>query len=175
MAGFIEKFLDMVKLSDRYDEDDFDEFNDDDLDYQMKEEKTRGRRQKKEKEPEDFDLKEPSAARPARKSNVVPLTRSAGSRGMEVCVIKPASMEDSKEIVDTLLKGMAVVINLEGIHIETGQRIIDFTFGACYSIKGNLNKVTEYIFIVTPANIELSGDLLDALSEENFDSSAFKL
>ena len=174
MAGFIEKFLDMVKLSDRYDEDEFDEFGDDDLDYEPKEEK-RSKRSKKEKEFQDIDLRDMSDAKPSRKSNVVPLTRSSNGRGMEVCVIKPASMEDSKEIVDTLLKGRAVVINLEGIHIETGQRIIDFTFGACYSINGNLNKVTEYIFIVTPSNIELSGDLLDALSGENFDSTTFKL
>ena len=90
-------------------------------------------------------------------------------------MIKPASMDDSKEIVDTLLGGRAVIINLEGIHIEIAQRIIDFTYGACYSIDGNFNKVTEYIFIVSPRSIELSGDLLDVIAEEKFDSSGFKL
>lgn len=181
MAGFIEKFLDAIKLSDRYEDDeDFDEYYDDDLSYQTKEEERarskRSRREKDNSDLDDIDLKGNLDPEPkvVKKNNVVPLTRN-NRNGMEVCVIKPASMEDSKEIVDTLLRGRAVVINLEGIHIEIAQRIIDFTFGACYSIEGNLNKVTEYIFIVTPSNIELSGDLLEVLAEEKFDSASFKL
>ena len=45
---------------------------------------------------------------------------------MEVCVIKPASMEDTREIADTLLAGCTVVLNLEGIDVDIAQRIIDF-------------------------------------------------
>ena len=51
---------------------------------------------------------------------------------MEVCVIKPASMEDTREIADTLLAGCTVVLNLEGIDVDIAQRIIDFCCGACY-------------------------------------------
>lgn len=181
MAGFIEKFLDAIKLSDRYEDDEeFDEYEDDDLFYQTREEeRTRSRRSRREKDNsdlDDIDLKGNQDPEPkvVKKSNVVPLTRNS-KNGMEVCVIRPASMDDSKEIVDTLLRGRAVIINLEGIHIEIAQRITDFTYGACYSIDGNFNKVTEYIFIVTPSNIELSGDLLEVLAEEKFDSSGFKL
>ena len=41
---------------------------------------------------------------------------------MEVCVIKPASMEDTREIADTLLAGCTVVLNLEGIDVDIAQR-----------------------------------------------------
>ena len=40
---------------------------------------------------------------------------------MEVCVIKPASMEDTREIADTLLAGCTVVLNLEGIDVDIAQ------------------------------------------------------
>ena len=40
---------------------------------------------------------------------------------MEVCVIKPASMEDTREIADTLLAGCTVVLNLEGIDVDIFQ------------------------------------------------------
>ena len=60
---------------------------------------------------------------------VVPMRRS-----MEVTMIKPTSMDDSRDICDYLLSGKAVVLNMEGIHMETAQRIIDFTSGATYSM-----------------------------------------
>ena len=90
---------------------------------------------------------------------VVPMRRS-----MEVTMIKPTSMDDSRDICDYLLAGKAVVLNMEGIHMETAQRIIDFTSGATYSMNGNLQKISNYIFIATPDSVELSGDFQDILS-----------
>ena len=52
---------------------------------------------------------------------------------MEVCVIKPSSMEDTREIADTLVDNSTVILNLEGIDVELAQRIIDFTSG-CIAI-----------------------------------------
>lgn len=78
---------------------------------------------------------------------------------MEVCVIKPKSFDDARESTQTLLEGRTIVLNLEGLDFEVGQRIIDFTSGACMAIEGNLQKVSAYIFIATPAAVDLSGDL----------------
>lgn len=83
---------------------------------------------------------------------------------MEVTMIKPTSMDDSREICDYLLNGKAVVLNMEGLHMEIAQRIIDFTSGAAYSMDGNLQKISNYIFIATPENVELSGDFQNMLA-----------
>ena len=83
---------------------------------------------------------------------------------MEVCVIKPSSMEDAREIADTLIDRCTVVLNLEGIDVDVAQRIIDFSSGACYSIAGSLQKISSYIFILTPANVEISDDFQEILS-----------
>ena len=83
---------------------------------------------------------------------------------MEVCVIKPSSMEDTREIADTLIDRCTVVLNLDGIDVDVAQRIIDFSSGACYSIAGSLQKISSYIFILTPANVEISGDFQEILS-----------
>ena len=94
---------------------------------------------------------------------------------MEVCVIKPSTVEDGREISDTLLSGRAVILNLEGLQVSIAQRIIDFTSGSCYSINGNLQKVSNYIFIITPESVDISGDFQDLLSGNgNFDVSAFR-
>ena len=45
---------------------------------------------------------------------------------MEVCVIKPTSVEDAREITETLLNNRTVVLNVEGLDVEIAQRIIDY-------------------------------------------------
>ena len=82
---------------------------------------------------------------------------------MEVVVIRPNSMEDGSEITDTLLSGRAVVLNLEGISPDIAQHIIDYTAGSCYAMRGNLQKITNYIFLVTPSSVTISGDFQDVL------------
>ncbi|MCI8549357.1 MAG: cell division protein SepF [Lachnospiraceae bacterium] len=157
MSKFIDKFLDSMKLSDDddYDYDD-DYMYDEDDNYDEQPQKNFFRRDKKAAVP---DEPEP-APRVKPRANVVPL-RTATRSGMEVCMVKPGSIGDAREIVDTLISGRAVVINMEGIPTEIAQKIIDFTSGACYSMNGNLQKISNFIFIATPQTVELSGDFED--------------
>lgn len=175
-----DKFLDAIRLNDDYDDDD--DFYDDDLEDEddFEDEKPKRRFFHKLKD-DDFDDEEvpvkkktsesPRAAvKPAPKpqpkpvAKVTPMRKKQGNNNMEVCVIKPNSMEDTREIADTLLANCTVVLNLEGIDVEIAQRIIDFSSGACYSIEGSLQKVSGYIFILTPSNVEISGDIQDILN-----------
>ena len=78
-------------------------------------------------------------------------------------MVKPTSIEDAREICDYLLAGKAVVLNMEGIHTEIAQRIIDFTSGATYSMNGNLQKISSYIFVLGPSSVDITGDLQNIL------------
>ncbi len=93
------------------------------------------------------------------RGNVIPMKHADG--GMQVTMIKPTGMDDSREICDNLLDGKAVVLNMEGMNTEIAQRIIDFTSGATYSMGGNLQMISKFIFIATPESVELSGDFQD--------------
>ena len=106
-------------------------------------------------------------SRPVASSNkITPMRNSRKTpqgANMEVCVIKPSSMEDTREIADTLVDNSTVILNLEGIDVELAQRIIDFTSGACYSLGGSLQKVSSYIFVLGPYNVDITGDLQNIL------------
>ena len=112
--------------------------------------------------------------KPVRTSSKITPMRSSrkGSQAanMEVCVIRPTSMEDTREIADTLVDNSTVVLNLEGIDMELAQRIIDFTSGACYSLGGSLQKVSSYIFILGPYNVDITGDLQNILGGNSIPS-----
>ena len=55
-------------------------------------------------------------------------------------------------------------MNLEGLDVEIAQRIIDFASGSTYAISGNLQKISNYIFIITPACVDISGDFQEIIS-----------
>ena len=159
--SILAKIMDTMRLTD--DEDD---------DYEEEKPAKKGFFSKNSSYDEEED--EPEQPRPRflnrNSSKVVPMRR-----GMEVSLVKPTSMEDSKDICDYLLAGKAVVLNMEGIHTEVAQRIIDFASGATYSMNGNLQKISNYIFIATPESVELSGDFQDLLSAGAFDATGLNV
>lgn len=108
-------------------------------------------------------ISEPKKQTVSRLTSVRQQKKVVGS-GMEVCVIKPNSVEDAREITETLLANRTVVLNMEGLDVDVAQRIIDFTSGSCYAISGNLQKISHYIFIITPASVDISGDFQEILS-----------
>ncbi len=171
--SFLTKLMDTMRL-DNDDDDDY--FLDDDYEEEEKPAKKSIFNKKTVVDDLDDDFEEEPKPRflPTRINNnnnkVVSMRR-----GMEVSLIKPTSLEDAKEICDYLLAGKAVVLNMEGINTETAQRIIDFTSGATYSMNGNLQKISSYIFIATPQTIELSGDFQDLLTGGGMDISGLSI
>ncbi len=173
--GVLDKFLDIMKLSDDddyYDDDDFfDDEYDDDYDDRPAKKSLFGRSKKSGYDDDDYDdVRDNKPARrqpPAAGGKITPMRqpsrRASSNVSMEVCVIKPASVEDAREISETLLSGRTVILNLEGLDLEIAQRIIDFTSGSTFAIDGNLQKISNYIFLVTPTNVDISGDLQNLL------------
>ena len=168
--GVFDKFLDIMKLNDDdYDDDFYDEedeyFDDEEFDEKPARRSLFGKKNTKEESFDDFDMEEEKKFQPASSSKVTPMRHPASRKGgnMEVCVVKPSSVDDSREITETLLSGRTVILNLEGIDVELAQRIIDFTSGACYSLGGSLQQVSSYIFVLGPYNVDITGDLQNIL------------
>ena len=180
--GVLDRFLNAMKLNDDDGFDD-DDFLDDEIDEDYEEERPAKRRIFKKAEMEDdYDDYEES---PSRKTKAQPkqkvrqpkqqtVSSSSGNKispmspkksgGMEVCVIKPHTMEDAREITETLLANCTVVLNMEGLEVDIAQRIIDFASGSCYAVDGNLQKISSFIFIITPSTVDISGDFQQILN-----------
>ncbi len=82
---------------------------------------------------------------------------------LKVVVVQPVAFEDSKEIADHLKTKKPIVVNLENIDREVAKRIIDFLSGAVYSLDGNIQKISNGIFLIVPYNMGIMGDFKDEL------------
>lgn len=158
--GVMDKVLSYMKLN----PDEEDDFYDDDYDYDDSDEVETSSRKVTPVRDTSIDNDEDRSSRKSV-AKVTPIrTKKMTGTGMEVCVIKPTTVEDAREITETLLANRTVVLNLEGLDVEIAQRIIDFTSGSCFAISGNLQKISHYIFIITPPSVDISGDFQEILS-----------
>lgn len=165
---FFSRFMDSD--DDLDDPDDEDDFEDEDevkprkkapapkKPDRKKEQKTRDASERRKKPaPKKSSWWEREESRPERRSSRSYSRKKNGS-SMEVTVIRPSSFEETQEIANAILNDFTVILNLEGLDVDIAQRVIDFTCGVAYALDGDLQKVSSYIFILTPAGVDISGD-----------------
>lgn len=109
-----------------------------------------------EEEEEEEEVNQPEvkerAAQPQRSSV------SMSSSALEMKVVKPVKYEEVTQIADYLLQRNTVVLNLEDTNKDTIKRIIDFLSGVVFAIRGDIKRVANSTYIVTPSGVNVSGD-----------------
>ena len=97
----------------------------------------------------------------ARRSNKVVNIRAATQ--LQVVLVKPERFDDATTVADHLNAKRTVVLNLEGTNKEVSRRLVDFLSGVAYANNGQMKRVANSTFIITPYNVDIMGDLLDEL------------
>jgi len=130
-----------------------------------------------EEEPSEEEAKpaEKTAFQPKASSGERIQTKQSGGMNVnaiskdpiEMKVVKPEKLENVTKIADFLISRKTVVLNFEGTAPETSRRIIDFLNGVAYAIDGSLRKVANRIYIVTPSNVDISGEQVSEAAESN--------
>ena len=82
---------------------------------------------------------------------------------LQVVLVKPERFETAAEIADHLREKRTVVLNLESTNKEVSRRLVDFLSGVAYANNGQIKRVANSTFIITPYNVDIMGDLLDEL------------
>ncbi len=124
----------------------------------------------KVEEDEEFDEFVPSAEREKRKDSSYSGARRDDrvvnihtTTQLQVVLVKPERYENSTEIADHLKEKRTVVLNLESTNKDTARRVLDFLSGVAYTNDGQIKRVANNTYIITPYNVDLKGDLIDEL------------
>lgn len=187
MANGLNKFMNFLKLTDEDDEFD-DDFYDDEYDYndqkELEKEEKRLMKEKRKEEKRTFSYRdtdyyekeEPVAPKRSsfRSSGSKVVQMPSSGKDMEVCIVKPANIGEAQQVCELLLDSHPVVVNLEGIDIMEAQRIMDFISGCIFAVTGNMCQVSRYIFIFSPKDVDISGDYIKSLeNEESYNIATF--
>ena len=143
--SFINKFKDFMGIGEEDFEDDFEE----------------------NEQPEDMEddpfggFSMQPEYRPGKDNKVVNINTTTQ---LQVVLVKPEKFEDASGIADHLLAKRTVVLNLESTNREIARRLVDFLSGVAYANGGQIKKVANSTYIITPYNVGVMGDsLLDEL------------
>jgi cell division inhibitor SepF len=113
---------------------------------------------------------EPVAKQPKQQhvkpQNVVSL--QSVQKASKLILIEPRVYSEAQEIADHLKNRRAVIVNLQRIEHDQAKRIVDFLSGTVYAIGGDIQKVGPNIFLCTPDNVEIAGNISELIQEHDF-------
>ncbi|MFU0559876.1 cell division protein SepF [Gardnerella pickettii] len=138
MAGFMKNMMSYVGMSDVQDDDDF-------VDYQAQE--------------TSFD----------NDHNVAPISlhnsesqlgngtssRAGAVRMSRITTIHPKSYDDAQLVGRALRDGTPVVLNLTGVSESVAYRIVDFSAGVVFGVRGSIERVTPRVFLLSPSQVNI--------------------
>lgn len=82
---------------------------------------------------------------------------------LQVVLVKPERYEEAAAIADNLNEKRTVVLNLESTNRDVARRLLDFLSGVAYANNGQIKRVANSTYIITPYNVDVMGDLIDEL------------
>ena len=117
----------------------------------------------------NFSSFEKASAQPRQSSSYKSVSHSTKvvdihtTAKLQVVLTKPEKFSDAREIADNLNEKRTIVLNLESTNKDEALRLLDFLSGVAYANDGQIKKVANCTYIITPYNVGLMGDLLDEL------------
>lgn len=82
---------------------------------------------------------------------------------LQVVLVKPEKFDEAAAIADNLNEKRTVVLNLESTNRDVARRLLDFLSGVAYASNGQIKRVANSTYIITPYNVDVMGDLIDEL------------
>ena len=101
-----------------------------------------------------------------RKARVSSISNTAAPS--KVVVIQFVNFDDAKDAADHLKNRKPIVANLEKLDNDTTRRVVDFLSGAVYGVGGRIQNVSNRIFLITPSNVEVTGNYRDSAKVTGF-------
>jgi cell division inhibitor SepF len=72
-----------------------------------------------------------------------------------ISTIHPRTYNDARRVGEEYRNGHAVIINLTEMDDKDAKRIVDFAAGIVFGLHGSIERVTNKVFLLSPANVDL--------------------
>lgn len=123
----------------------------------------------------DIDTEEEEAGEErkffGRKNKVVAMPQV---QQIKMVISQPTTFEQAENICDLLKEKKAVIVNLEYVNKDVARRIVDVISGAVKALDGNMEKVSNSIFVVAPCNYDIINEITKEKIENKFSASWIK-
>lgn len=87
---------------------------------------------------------------------IAPTRTSAASSA--IYKSEPKRFNEAREVADRFKEGTAVIMNLQSTDDTIARRLVDFASGLVYGLDGKIELVANRVYLLTPANVEVSAE-----------------
>ena len=77
---------------------------------------------------------------------------------LKMAIVEPKSFTEAQAIADKFKSGTPVIMNMSATKPDLAKRVLDFASGLTYGLDGGLQKVSDKVFMLTPANVDVSAE-----------------
>jgi cell division inhibitor SepF len=96
----------------------------------------------------------------------IPSTRAA--MGSAIHKSEPRRFNEAREIADRFKDGIPVIMNLQSTDDTIARRLVDFASGLVYGLDGKIEMVANRVYLLTPANMEVSAEDRERIAGAGF-------
>jgi cell division inhibitor SepF len=145
-------YLGLLEDSERYDEEYYDE------------EPDRGRA---------AEPQQPDAARPAPVANIAERRRPQGDAQRvaelsRITTLHPRTYNEARTIGENFREGVPVIMNLSEMDDADAKRLVDFAAGLVFAVRGTIERITNKVFLLSPANVSVAAEDKQRIAEGGF-------
>jgi len=116
-------------------------------------------------EPAEYDARDHGAPRAIRVTRPAepgpaarPLATAPASDAYRITTLHPRNFNEARVIGEQFRDGSPVIMNLSEMDDADARRLVDFAAGLIFGLRGSIDRVTNKVFLLTPANVEITAE-----------------
>jgi cell division inhibitor SepF len=106
--------------------------------------------------------------RPTVTSTMRATSSDAGAETYRITTLHPRSYNDARRIGEEYREGVPVIVNLTGMEDADAKRIVDFAAGLIFGLRGSIERVTNKVFLLSPANVDVGAEARAQIAQDGF-------
>lgn len=164
MAGFLDKFKELIRIDDDYDDEYYDDYHDDHHDdyYDDYYDDTLDHKE------QDNSIENYQSFSTSNISSFDQIKKGQYGDKVKIKIHEPLNYNDAPKVLDDILHEKVAILNLEMLEIDKKKQIFDFVSGGIYALDAKMQKVTKDIFVIAPKGIEIDGKIKDQIQNKGF-------
>ncbi|WP_428964459.1 cell division protein SepF [Micromonospora fluostatini] len=86
----------------------------------------------------------------------------------QITTLHPTTYREARTIGEHFRDGVPVIINLTEMDEADARRLVDFAAGLAFGLRGTIERVTNRVFLLSPANVQVTAEDKAKIAEGGF-------
>jgi len=100
-----------------------------------------------------------------------PVPAQPEERRYQITTLHPTTYHEARTIGEHFRDGVPVIMNLTEMAEADARRLVDFAAGLAFGLRGSMERVTNRVFLLSPANVQVTPEDKRKIAEGGFFSS----